>query len=69
MPEGGPFSSLTSPPFLGAKLRRRMETEAKAKVVASVWRAEFVQIPCRAVFLPRSIWLNSSYSSEWTEAK
>ena len=26
--------------------RRRMETEAKAKVVASVWWAEF--IPCRA---------------------
>ena len=28
--------------------RRRMEREAKAKVVASVWGADFVQFPCRA---------------------
>ena len=30
--------------------RRRMETEAKAKVVASVWGADFVLIPCRASY-------------------
>ena len=36
--------------------RRRMETEAKAKVVASVWRAEFIQFIAALAVLPRSIW-------------
>ena len=49
--------------------RRRMEREAKAKVVASVWGADFVQFPAALADLPRSIWkkrLNSSYSSKST---
>ena len=32
-----------------------MDTEAKAKVVASVWGAEFVQILAALAVLPRSI--------------
>ena len=47
--------------------RRRIEREAKAKVVASVWGADFVQFPAALADLPRSIWkkrLNSSYSSK-----
>ena len=50
--------------------RRRMETEAKAKVVASVW-GQNVFNSWLAVF-PRSIWtkkLNSSFSFKSTEAK
>ena len=33
--------------------RRRMKREAKAKVVASVWGAEFVQFLAALVVLPR----------------
>ena len=50
--------------------RRRMGTEAKAKVVASVW-GQNVFNSWLAVF-PRSIWtkkLNSSFSFKSTEAK
>ena len=45
------------------KHRRRMETDAKAKVVASVWGANFIQFLAALPVLPRSIWkkrLNSS---------
>ena len=49
--------------------RRRMEREAKAKVVASVWGADFVQFLAALAILPRLILkkrLNSSYSSKST---
>ena len=36
--------------------RRRMETEAKAKVVAPVWGATFIQCLATLAVLPRSIW-------------
>ena len=45
--------------------RRRLDREAKAKVVASVWGADFVQFLAALAVLPRSIWkkrFNSSYS-------
>ena len=35
-----------------------METEAKAKVVANVWGAEFIQFLAALDVLPRSIWKN-----------
>ena len=35
--------------------RRRMETEAKAKVVASVWGAKFIHFLAAKAVLPRSI--------------
>ena len=38
--------------------RRRIEREAKAKVVASVWGADFVQFLATLAVLPRSIWKN-----------
>ena len=44
-----------------------MEREAIAKVVASVWGAEFMQFLAALAVLPLSIWkkrLNSSYSSK-----
>ena len=54
-------------------LRRiRIKTDAKAKVVASIWGAKFVQFLAALAVLPRSIWkkwLNSSYSFKSTEAK
>ena len=46
---------------------RRMEREAKSKVVASAWGAEFIQLLAVLAVLPRSIWkkrFNSSYSSK-----
>ena len=49
-----------------------MEREAKAKVVASVWGADFVQFLAALAVLSRSVGnkrLNSSYSSTSTEAK
>ena len=49
-----------------------MDREAKAKVVASVWGAEFIKFLAALAVLPRSIWKkreNSSYSSKLTEAK
>ena len=52
--------------------RRRMEREAKAKVVASVWGTEFIQFLAAPAVLPRSIWkkrLNSSFSYKSTEEK
>ena len=39
-----------------------VETEAKAKVVASVWGAKFVQFLAALSVLPRSIWKNSMNS-------
>ena len=51
------------------KHRRRLEIEAKAKFVASVWGADFVQFLAALVVLPRSIWknrMNSSFSSKST---
>ena len=43
--------------------RRRMETEGKAKVVASVWWAKFVQFFAALAVLPRSIWKKRFNSS------
>ena len=37
------------------KHRRRMETEAKAKVVASVWGAKFIKFLAALAILPWSI--------------
>ena len=60
---------------VGLKHRRRLEIEAKAKFVASVWGADFVQFLAALVVLPelpRSIWkkrMNSTDSSKPTEAK
>ena len=51
---------------------RRMEREAKAKVVASVWGAKFVQFLAPLAVLPRSIWknmMNSTVSYKSAEAK
>ena len=59
-------------PFVRFSHRRRMETEAKAKVVASGWGAEFIQFLAVLAVLPRSIWkkrLNSYYSSQYAETK
>ena len=44
--------------------RRRMEREAKAKVVASVWGADFVQFLAALAILPRSIWKKRMNSAE-----
>ena len=47
--------------------RRRMEREAKAKVVASVWGAKFVQFLAALAVLPLSIWkkrLNSNFAPQ-----
>ena len=47
--------------------RRRMEREAKTKVVASVWGTKFVQFLATLAVLPRSIWkkrLNSTALSK-----
>ena len=41
-----------------------MEREAKAKVVASVWGARFVQLLAALSVLPRSTYLNSAYKDE-----
>ena len=52
--------------------RRRMETEAKAKVVSSVWGADFIQFLAALTIFPRSIWKNrriSTFSSKSTERK
>ena len=52
--------------------RRRMKLEDQAKVVASVWGAEFVKFLAALAVLPWSIWKkrsNSSYFSNSTEAK
>ena len=49
--------------FMCQTHRRRIETEGKAKVVASVWGAEFVQFLAALVVLPWSTWkkrLNSA---------
>ena len=48
------------------------EREAKAKVVASVWGAEFIKFLATQAVLPRSILknrMNSIFSSKSTEAK
>ena len=41
-----------------AEHRRRMELEAKAKVVSSVWGEIFVQYLAALAVSPRSIWKN-----------
>ena len=41
---------------LGSSHSRRMEREVKAKVVAYLWGAEFVQFLAALAVLPRSIW-------------
>ena len=49
-----------------------MEREAKAKVVASFWGADFFQFLAALAVLPRWIWknrMNSTVSSKPTEAK
>ena len=56
----------------GSIHRRSMELEDKAKVVASVWGAEFVQFLAALAVLPWSTWnkrSNSSYFSKSTEEK
>ena len=40
---------------VGQAHRRRMEREAKAKVVASVWGADFIQFLAALSVLPRPI--------------
>ena len=50
----------------------RMERKAKAKVIAFVWGAEFVQFLAALAVLPQSIWkkwLNSTVSFKTTETK
>ena len=57
---------------VGQGHRRRMETEAKTKVVASVWGAKFIPFLAALAVLPRSIWkngMNSTFSFKSTEAK
>ena len=52
--------------------RRRIYTEAKAKIVASVWGAEFIQFLAALAILNRSICknrINSTYSSKSTKAE
>ena len=52
--------------------RGRMEREAKAKVVASVWGADFLPFLAAVAVFSRSVWkerLYSSYPSKSTEAK
>ena len=47
-----------------------MEKENKAKVVASVWGAEFIKFLAAQAVVPPSIWkkrLNSSYPSKSTK--
>ena len=49
-----------------------MEREAKAKIVASVLGAEFIQFLAMLAILPPSIWKNRmslTFSSKSTEAK
>ena len=41
--------------YVGVQHRRRMETEAKAKVVASVWGAKFIKFFAALAILPWSI--------------
>ena len=56
----------------GVRHSRRMETEAKAKVVASVWGAEFPQFLAVLGILPPSIWktrMNSTFFSISAKAK
>ena len=50
---------------VGIRHRRSMETEAKTKVVASVWEAKFIKFLAALAVLPRSIRnkrLSSSFS-------
>ena len=44
------------PCVLPSSQRRRIYTEAKAKVVASVWGKEFVQFLAALAILPQTIW-------------
>ena len=50
--------------------RRRIKTEANAKVVAAVWGTELDSIPCRTTDLPpwliwRKDWMNKAYLAKW----
>ena len=52
--------------------RRRIETEAKAKVVTSLWGTKFIQFLAALNVFPRLIWkikFNSSFSFKSNEAK
>ena len=52
--------------------RRRMETEEKSKVVASVWGADFIQFLAALAVLPRWIWkkrISSTFAFKSTKAK
>ena len=40
---------------LHAYHRRRIKTEAKAKVVACIWREEFIPFPAALAVLPRTM--------------
>ena len=58
--------------MVALKHRRRMERDAKAKVVTSVWGAELLKFLAELAVLPWSVWkkqLNSSYSYKSTENK
>ena len=69
---GEPGHHLAHPPRIHPKQqvtsvlrshKRRMETEDKAKVVASAWGAKFIQFLAGLAVLPQSIWkklLNSA---------
>ena len=54
----GPSMDQGSNTSLTRNQQKEMEGEAKAKVVASVWGAEFVQLLAALGVLPRSIWKN-----------
>ena len=49
---------------VGPSHRRRIKTEEKAKIVAAVWGAKFVQFLAALAVLPRSIWKNKGCGKE-----
>ena len=49
--------------------RRRMKTEAKAKVVASVWRTEFIQFLAALSVLLWTIWIKGWITPWWYKRK
>ena len=61
------YTLLDKPSVDGHWHRRRIKTEEKAKVVASLWGAEFIQFLAALAILPRKILknrMNSSFSFE-----
>ena len=52
------LTSVHCPNGIAPEHRRKIKTEEKAKVVASVWGAEIVQFLAALAVLPRSIWKN-----------